>query len=112
MNAIGKYESFLNSKTRLLIVAGVFLAYLVIGYIAAKPLAKMEKAGWGPGISLVASVIGGFIGIILLILFFQASSSCCSQDAPSGIFHARCFRAYNGRFARRQTLHIRANQYL
>ncbi|GHS96733.1 hypothetical protein AGMMS50276_15610 [Synergistales bacterium] len=33
------------------------------------PLAQQGKAGWGLGISLIASVAGGFIGIAILILF-------------------------------------------
>ncbi|MCE1206136.1 MAG: hypothetical protein LWX00_01850 [Spirochaetia bacterium] len=45
MNAISKLGSFLNSKTGLLVVTGVFLAYLIIGYIAAKPLAKKHYRG-------------------------------------------------------------------
>lgn len=70
MNVISKLGSFLNSKTGILVVAGVFLAYLVIGYIAAKPLSK--KRYRGQFVVILALI---FISILFLIITYSFRKS-------------------------------------
>ncbi len=55
------------------------------------PLAKMGKAGWGLGISLVASVAGGFIGIIILILFSKPLAAVAVKMHPAEYFMLAVF---------------------
>jgi len=70
MNAISKLGSFLNSKTGLLVVSGVFLAYLIIGYIAAKPLAKKHYRG-----QFVVILALIFVSILFLIITYSFRKS-------------------------------------
>ena len=50
------------------------------------PLAKNGKPGYGLGISLVASVWGGFIGIIILILFSAPLAKIALKFWPAEYF--------------------------
>jgi len=50
------------------------------------PLARQGKAGWGLGVSLVASVVGGFIGIIILILFSKPLAAVAVKMHPAEYF--------------------------
>lgn len=50
------------------------------------PLAQQGKAGWGLGVSLVASVIGGLVGIIILILFSQPLATVAVRMHPAEYF--------------------------
>lgn len=50
------------------------------------PLAQQGKAGWGLGISLVSSVVGGFVGIIILILFATPLAKVALQFWPAEYF--------------------------
>lgn len=70
MNPIGDFGSFLNSKTGLLVVLGVFLVYLIIGYIAAKPLAKKHYRG-----QFVVILALIFISILFLIITYSFRKS-------------------------------------
>lgn len=55
------------------------------------PLAQQGKAGWGLGISLVASVIGGFVGIIILILFSRPLAKVAVRMHPAEYFGLALF---------------------
>lgn len=70
MNAIGKLGSFLNSKTGLLVVVGVFLLYLLIGYLAVKPLAKRQYRG-----QFVVILALIYISILFLIITYSFRKS-------------------------------------
>jgi len=50
------------------------------------PLAQQGKTGWGLGISLVASVVGGFVGIIILILFSKPLAAVAVRMHPAEYF--------------------------
>ena len=50
------------------------------------PLAKSGRAGYGLGISLVASVWGGFVGIIILVLFSAPLASFALKFWPAEYF--------------------------
>ncbi|MST56068.1 C4-dicarboxylate ABC transporter permease [Pyramidobacter sp. SM-530-WT-4B] len=50
------------------------------------PLAKSGKPGYGLGISLVASVWGGFIGIVILILFAAPLANFALKFWPAEYF--------------------------
>ena len=50
------------------------------------PLAQQGKAGVGLGISLVASVVGGFIGIVILILFATPLAEVALKFWPAEYF--------------------------
>ena len=50
------------------------------------PLAQQGKAGWGLGISLVASVVGGLVGIIILILFSKPLAVVAVKMHPAEYF--------------------------
>jgi putative tricarboxylic transport membrane protein len=49
-------------------------------------LTQQGKAGWGLGISLVASTIGGLVGILVLILFAKPLASVAIQMHPAEYF--------------------------
>ena len=50
------------------------------------PLAQQGKAGWGLGISLVASVVGGFVGIVILVLFATPLANVALKFWPAEYF--------------------------
>lgn len=50
------------------------------------PLARQGKAGWGLGISLIASVVGGFVGIFILILFATPLAGLALKFWPAEYF--------------------------
>ncbi|HOR87025.1 MAG TPA: tripartite tricarboxylate transporter permease [Bacillota bacterium] len=50
------------------------------------PLTQQGKIGWGLGISLWASVIGGFIGILVLILFSKPLADIAVKMHPAEYF--------------------------
>jgi putative tricarboxylic transport membrane protein len=55
------------------------------------PLAQQGKAGWGLGISLVASVVGGFVGIVILILFSRPLAKVAVKMHPAEYFGLALF---------------------
>lgn len=50
------------------------------------PMTQQGKAGWGLGISLVASVVGGFVGIVILILFSTPLAALALKFWPAEYF--------------------------
>ena len=50
------------------------------------PLAKSGRAGYGLGISLIASVWGGFVGIIILVLFAAPLANFALKFWPAEYF--------------------------
>jgi len=55
------------------------------------PLTQQGKAGWGLGISLVASAVGGFIGIVILILFSNPLAAMAVKMHPAEYFALAIF---------------------
>jgi putative tricarboxylic transport membrane protein len=55
------------------------------------PLTLQGKAGWGLGVSLVASTVGGMVGIIILILFSQPLAAVAVKMHPAEYFTLALF---------------------
>ncbi len=55
------------------------------------PLTLQGKAGWGLGVSLVASTVGGMVGIIILILFSQPLAAIAVKMHPAEYFALALF---------------------
>ena len=55
------------------------------------PLTLQGKAGWGLGVSLVASTVGGMVGIIILILFSQPLAAVAVKMYPAEYFTLALF---------------------
>ncbi len=55
------------------------------------PLTLQGKAGWGLGVSLVASTVGGMVGIIILILFSQPLAAVAVKMHPAEYFSLALF---------------------
>mgnify|MGYP000398032642 FL=1 len=55
------------------------------------PLTLQGKAGWGLGVSLVASTVGGMVGIIILILFSQPLAAVAVKMHPAEYFALALF---------------------
>lgn len=55
------------------------------------PLTQQGKAGWGLGVSLVASTVGGMVGIIILILFSQPLAAIAVKMHPAEYFALALF---------------------
>ncbi|GAB4368063.1 MAG: tripartite tricarboxylate transporter permease [Spirochaetales bacterium] len=55
------------------------------------PLTQQGKAGWALGVSLVASTLGGMVGIIILILFSQPLAAIAVRMHPAEYFALALF---------------------
>jgi putative tricarboxylic transport membrane protein len=66
------------------------------------PLTRKGQSGNGLGVSLIASVMGGFIGIIILNPLFGAAREARAQVWPAEYFALRAPRPVDDRLARRR----------